>query len=122
MKTEVPVDDIHTLILIEIFLYDAYIYKQTDWFSITTIVSFQNGQLILAFAENYHQAGAKNYKKKNFNKTLLLRMEWRFFSCIYCYRCFMYLKILTFISVCHCVEQTCMNMCKTEITIPFLII
>jgi hypothetical protein len=60
----VPVDDINTLIAVEIFLYDAYIHKQTDRFSITTIVSFQNGQRILAFAESYHEAEAKNYKKK----------------------------------------------------------
>lgn len=57
-------DDTNTLIADEMFPYDAYIHKHTDWFSITTIVSFQNGQCILAFAENYDQAEAKKCKKK----------------------------------------------------------
>jgi hypothetical protein len=42
----------------------TYINKQTDWFSITTIVSLQKGQRIMAFTGSYHQAEAKNYKKK----------------------------------------------------------
>jgi len=42
----------------------TYINKQTDRFSNTTTVLFQNGKRILAFAERYHQAEAKHVCEK----------------------------------------------------------